>query len=127
MPFTDAVRSVLNQYVGFTGRARRSEYWYWILFYIVLSIIASMLDRAVFHTNYGSWFSAIVGLGLLLPSLAVTVRRLHDTSRSGWWILLALIPVVGGIILIVFYAQDSHGDNQYGPSPKAVGSAPANP
>ena len=127
MPLTDAVRSVLNQYVGFTGRARRSEYWYWILFYIVLSIIASMLDRAVFNASYGSWFSAIVGLGLLLPSLAVTVRRLHDTSRSGWWILLALIPVVGGIILIVFYVQDSHGDNQYGPSPKAVGSAPATP
>ena len=124
MSFTEAIRSVLNQYAGFTGRARRSEYWYWILFYIILSVIASMLDRAVFDTSYGSWFSAIVGLGLLLPSLAVAVRRLHDTSRSGWWILLALIPVVGGIILIVFYVQDSHGDNQYGPSPKAVGSEP---
>jgi uncharacterized membrane protein YhaH (DUF805 family) len=124
MSFTEAIRSVLNQYAGFTGRARRSEYWYWTLFYIILSIIASMLDRAVFNTTYGSWFSAIVGLGLLIPSLAVAVRRLHDTSRSGWWILLGLIPVVGAIILIVFYVQDSHGDNQYGPSPKAVGSAP---
>jgi uncharacterized membrane protein YhaH (DUF805 family) len=124
MSFTEAIRSVLNQYAGFTGRARRSEYWFWTLFYIILSIIASMLDRAVFNTNYGSWFSAIVGLGLLIPSLAVAVRRLHDTSRSGWWILLGLIPVVGAIILIVFYVQDSHGDNQYGPSPKAVGSAP---
>ena len=123
MSFTEAIRSVLNQYAGFTGRARRSEYWFWTLFYIILSIIASMLDRAVFNTTYGSWFSAIVGLGLLIPSLAVAVRRLHDTSRSGWWILLGLIPVVGGIILIVFYVQDSHGDNQYGPSPKAVGSA----
>jgi uncharacterized membrane protein YhaH (DUF805 family) len=124
MSFTEAIRSVLNQYAGFTGRARRSEYWYWTLFYIILSIIASMLDRAVFNTTYGSWFSAIVGLGLLIPSLAVAVRRLHDTSRSGWWILLGLIPVVGAIILIVFYVQDSHGDNQFGPSPKAVGSAP---
>ena len=115
---TLAVQTVLAKYVRFQGRASRPEYWYWILFYIVLSIIASMLDRAVFNTSYGSWFSAIVGLGLLLPSLAVTVRRLHDTSRSGWWILLGLIPVVGGIILIVFYVQDSHGDNKYGPSPK---------
>jgi uncharacterized membrane protein YhaH (DUF805 family) len=124
MPFTEAIRSVLNQYAGFTGRARRSEYWYWTLFYIILSIIASMLDRAIFHSTYASWFGAIVGLGLLIPSLAVAVRRLHDTSRSGWWILLGLIPVVGGIILLIFYIQDSHGDNQYGPSPKAVGSAP---
>lgn len=125
MSFTEAIRSVLNQYAGFSGRARRSEYWYWTLFYIILSVIASLLDRAVFNANNGSWFSAIVGLGLLIPSLAVAVRRLHDTTRSGWWILLGLIPVVGAIILIVFYVQDSHGDNQYGPSPKAVGSAAA--
>ena len=111
MPFTDAVRSVLNQYVGFTGRARRSEYWYWILFYIVLSIIASMLDRAVFHTNYGSWFSAIVGLGLLLAPLGrqrATAAR-HEPQRLGG----SSSPSsrsIGGIILIVFYAQDSHGD-----------------
>lgn len=124
MSFTEAIRSVLNQYVGFSGRARRSEYWYWVLFYIIIGIIASLLDRAVFSST-NSWFSYIVGLALLLPGLAVAVRRLHDTSRSGWWILLGLIPVVGAIILIVFYVQDSHGDNQYGPSPKAVGSAAA--
>ena len=125
MSFTEAIRSVLNQYAGFTGRARRSEYWYWVLFYIIVSVIASMLDRALFG---GSWSRAfitgIVGLAFLLPTLAVAVRRLHDTSRSGWWILIALIPVIGGIILLVFYIQDSHGDNQYGPSPKAVGSEP---
>jgi uncharacterized membrane protein YhaH (DUF805 family) len=126
MSFTEAVRSVLNQYVGFSGRARRSEYWYWVLFYVVLSVIASLLDRAFFG---GSWSRAfitgIVGLALLLPSLAVAVRRLHDTSRSGWWILIGLIPVIGGIVLLIFYIQDSHGDNRYGPSPKAVGSTPA--
>ena len=123
MSFTDAIRSVLSQYVGFSGRARRSEYWYWTLFYIVLSVIASLLDRAVFNTNTGSVFTAIVGLGLFLPSLAVAVRRLHDTTRSGWWILLGLIPVIGAIVLIVFYVQDSHGDNQYGPSPKGADSS----
>jgi uncharacterized membrane protein YhaH (DUF805 family) len=68
-------------------------------------------------------FGAIVGLGLLLPSIAVAIRRLHDTSRTGWWILIGLIPIVGWIILIVFYVQDSHPDNEYGPSPKA-GVAP---
>ncbi len=122
MSFTEAIRSVLTQYVGFSGRARRSEYWYWVLFYIVIGVIASLLDRAVIGST-SSWFSYIVGLALFLPGLAVAVRRLHDTTRSGWWILLGLIPVVGAIILIVFYVQDSHGDNQYGPSPKAVGSA----
>jgi uncharacterized membrane protein YhaH (DUF805 family) len=124
MSFTEAIRSVLNQYVGFSGRARRSEYWYWVLFYIIIGVIASLLDRALFGAT-SSWISSIVGLALLLPGLAVAVRRLHDTTRSGWWILLGLIPVVGAIILIVFYVQDSHGDNQYGPSPKAVGSAAA--
>lgn len=124
MSFTEAIRSVLNQYVGFSGRARRSEYWYWALFSIIIAVIASLLDRAAFSSN-NSWFSYIVGLALFLPGLAVAVRRLHDTSRSGWWILLGLIPVIGAIILIVFYVQDSHGDNQYGPSPKAVGSAAA--
>jgi uncharacterized membrane protein YhaH (DUF805 family) len=74
-------------------------------------------------------FGAIVGLALLLPSIAVAIRRLHDTSRTGWWILIGLIPIVGWIILIVFYVQDSHPDNKYGPSPKAgvapsVGPAP---
>ena len=124
MSFTEAIRSVLNQYVGFSGRARRSEYWYWVLFYIIIGVIASLLDRAVFNST-NSWFSYIVGLALFLPGLAVAVRRLHDTSRSGWWVLIGLIPVIGAIILIVFYVQDSHGDNQYGPSPKAVGSAAA--
>ena len=124
MSFTEAIRSVLNQYVGFSGRARRSEYWYWVLFYIIIGVIASLLDRAVFNST-NSWFSYIVGLALFLPGLAVAIRRLHDTSRSGWWVLIGLIPVIGAIILIVFYVQDSHGDNQYGPSPKAVGSAAA--
>jgi uncharacterized membrane protein YhaH (DUF805 family) len=122
MSFGDAVKSVFNQYVGFSGRARRSEYWYWMLFYFILAIVASILDRALFgQTN--SYISWLLGLGLFLPSLAVAVRRLHDTSRSGWWVLIGLIPIIGTIVLIVFYVQDSHGDNQYGPSPKGAGAA----
>jgi uncharacterized membrane protein YhaH (DUF805 family) len=126
MSFTEAIRSVLTQYVGFSGRARRSEYWYWVLFQIIVGIIFSLLDRAAFDRTSGI-FSAILYLALFLPSLAVAIRRLHDTTRSGWWVLLALIPVVGTIILIIFYVQDSHPDNQYGPSPKAITAAPTQP
>ena len=128
MSFVDAIKSVFTQYVGFSGRARRSEFWYFYLFTILLSIVASILQRAMTNSTNGI-VTAIVGLAIVLPSLAVAVRRLHDTSRSGWWLLIGLIPVVGTIILIVFWVQDSHGDNQYGPSPKAVGStaAPVDP
>ncbi|HEY6742706.1 MAG TPA: DUF805 domain-containing protein [Lapillicoccus sp.] len=126
MSFADAIRSVFSQYVGFTGRARRSEFWYWTLFQIILGIIASTLDRAAFDRNNGA-FSAVVGLALLLPSLAVAVRRLHDSGRTGWWLLIGLIPVIGTIVLIVFYVQDSQGDNKYGPSPKGVSAGGAPP
>lgn len=123
MSFVDAVRSVLSQYVGFSGRARRSEYWWYVLFYVILAIVASIIDRAI-GTDPGKVgiVSSLLGLALFLPSLAVSVRRLHDTSRSGWWVLLGLIPLVGAIILLVWYCQDSHPDNQYGPSPKAAGA-----
>lgn len=123
MGFGEAIQSCFRQYVGFTGRARRSEYWWWILFYFIVDIAAGILDAVLGtmseDTNVGV-FGAIVGLAFLLPSLAVAIRRLHDTSRTGWWILIGLIPIVGWIILIVFYVQDSHPDNEYGPSPKAT-------
>ncbi|HEY7988302.1 MAG TPA: DUF805 domain-containing protein [Lapillicoccus sp.] len=124
MSFVDAIKSVFTQYVGFSGRARRSEFWYFYLFTILLSIVASIVQRAMTNSTNGI-VTTIIGLAIVLPYLAVAVRRLHDTSRSGWWLLIGLIPVVGTIILIVFWVQDSHGDNQYGPSPKAVGSTAA--
>ena len=121
MSFPDAVRSVLSKYATFSGRARRSEYWWYVLFYAILAILASIIDSAM-GTDPGRTgiVGTILGLALLLPSIAVSVRRLHDTGRSGWWLLLALVPIVGAIVLIVWYCQDSHGDNQYGPSPKAA-------
>ncbi len=122
MSFMDAVRSCFAQYVGFSGRARRSEFWYFYLFSIIINIIATVLQRAVSSSSSGV-ITGIVALALILPSLAVGVRRLHDTSRSGWWLLIGLIPIIGTIVLIVFYVQDSHGDNKYGPSPKGVGAA----
>lgn len=126
MGFAEAVRTCLQKYVGFSGRARRSEYWWFFLFNILVSIVASVLDSILGtmseDTNVGL-IGSIAGLALLLPSLAVGIRRLHDTSRTGWWILIGLIPIVGWIILIVFYCQDSHAENQYGPSPKAAAPA----
>ena len=126
MGFGEAVKSCLRQYVGFSGRARRSEYWWFFLFVVIVSAVASVLDALLGtvsdDTNLGL-IGTIMGLALVLPIIAVSVRRLHDTSRSGWWYLLVLIPIVGSIILIVFYCLDSHGDNQYGPSPKAAAAA----
>jgi uncharacterized membrane protein YhaH (DUF805 family) len=126
MGFTDAVRICLQKYADFSGRGRRSEYWYFALFNLLVAIAAGILD-AILGTDFDTG-SGLIGLlaslALLLPGLAAGVRRLHDTSRSGWWILIGLIPIIGWIILIVFYVQDSHPDNQYGPNPKGV-PAPA--
>jgi uncharacterized membrane protein YhaH (DUF805 family) len=122
MSFTDAVQSVLSKYATFSGRARRSEYWFWALAVFIVSMVANFVDRAM-GTDPGRLgvIGTLVALALLLPNLAVAVRRLHDTSRTGWWILIGLIPLVGFIVLLVFLVQDSHGSNEYGPSPKVVG------
>ncbi len=121
MDFTTAIRTCLTKYADFSGRARRSEFWYFFLFNVLVSIVASILDNLL-GTDMGTGTGVIGGLAslaLLLPSIAVGVRRLHDISKSGWWILVGLIPLVGWIILIVWFVQDSHGDNEHGPSPKA--------
>jgi len=118
MGFADAVRSVFSKYVVFSGRARRSEFWWFSLFLLIVYIIVAAIDAAIGN----SVLLVIVWLATLLPSLAVTVRRLHDTGRSGWWFFITLIPLVGGIILLVFECQDSQpGSNAYGPSPKEIG------
>ncbi len=127
MSFTDAVRTCLSKYVDFSGRARRSEYWWFALLVILAGVVGNLLD-GLFGTRSDFGAGAIQGLinlALLLPSLAVAVRRLHDTSRTGWWILIGLVPVVGWIVLLVFYVQDSQPDNEYGPSPKGGGVATA--
>ena len=114
MVLVDAWKTVVMQrYAKFDGRAGRAEFWWFVLASAIIGIALSTLGRAsvVFLVLY-----AIYALGVLIPSIAVTVRRLHDTSRSGWWYLLVLIPLVGGIILIVFLATDgTPGPNQYGP------------
>ncbi|MFI6254892.1 DUF805 domain-containing protein [Micromonospora zamorensis] len=123
MSFIAAVKSVFSQYVGFTGRARRSEYWWFVLFTVIVSIVAAILDSALgltFENGTTGFIGLVVNLALLLPTLAVAVRRLHDTDRTGWWVLIGLVPLVGAIVLIVFFVSDStHGANRFGPSPKS--------
>lgn len=121
MGFTQSVRTVLSKYVVFSGRARRSEYWWFTLFAIVVGIVASGIDTALGSSPADGTgvVGGLVGLALLLPSLTVQVRRLHDTGRSGWWVLLNLLVVIGWIVLLVFYVQDSErGSNRFGASPK---------
>ena len=115
----------LKNYVGFSGRSRRSEYWYFTLFYLVIAIVLSVLDGILFggsvDGNGTPVLSGLFMLAMLLPSIAVGIRRLHDTDRSGWWLLMGLVPLVGFIVLIVFFVQDSKpGDNRFGPNPKGV-------
>jgi uncharacterized membrane protein YhaH (DUF805 family) len=116
MSFAEAARNVLNNYATFSGRARRSEYWWWTLLYLIALVVASVLDRAIGQTSI---ISLLVVLALLLPTLAVCVRRLHDTGRSGWWYFISFIPLIG-LVLIVFLVQDSTPDNKYGPNPKGM-------
>jgi len=105
----------LKKYADFTGRARRKEYWMFYLIYMILLIVISILDAAI---GVGL-FSLIFTLGMLIPSISIAARRLHDTGRSGWWQLIAFIPLIGFIILIVFLVQDGADANEYGENPKS--------
>lgn len=133
MSFSEAVRTCFRKYVDFKGRARRSEFWYWVLFTVIVGIVAGILDSALglnpepvtgdtFTTTTSGPIANITSLALLLPGLAVAVRRLHDRDKSGWWILLNLIPLIGSLILLfAYYIKDSvPGANRFGPNPKGV-------
>jgi uncharacterized membrane protein YhaH (DUF805 family) len=118
MSFVEAISAGFSNYVNFSGRAIRSEYWFWLLFTILLTIAASVVDLAIVSAVGFSMLSTIASLATFLPSLAVAVRRLHDRDQSGWWILIALIPLVGAIILIVWFCQrGTVGPNRFGPDP----------
>lgn len=109
---------VLKKYAVFDGRAHRSEYWMFVLFNVIITIVLGLIDRLL---GISGVLSGIYGLAVLIPGIAVSIRRLHDTNRSGWWLLISLVPVIGTIVLIVFMVQDSQpGTNQYGPNPKAA-------
>ncbi len=115
---------VLKKYAVFQGRARRKEYWYFVLFSTIISVILIFIDGFIGTLDVEAGIgllSGVYGLAVLIPSIAVAVRRLHDTDRSGWWILIALIPILGTIVLIVFFILDSKPEeNNYGLNPKAV-------
>jgi uncharacterized membrane protein YhaH (DUF805 family) len=113
---------VLKKYAVFAGRSQRSEYWFFVLFYFLIAIVLSIADSAAglmsLEAGIGL-FSGLFMLAMFIPSLAVGVRRLHDIGRTGWWILIGLIPLIGWIVLLVFAVQDSQpGTNEYGPNPK---------
>lgn len=123
MSFVEAVRSCFSQYVGFSGRSRRSEYWWFVLFNILAGMVASILDAAVGMSGPrgNGPVEVLVSLALFLPGLAVWCRRMHDIGKSGWWWLLAFIPIVGWIIMLIWAVRDSDpAPNRYGPSPKAA-------
>ena len=139
MSFMDAVKSCFGKYATFSGRAPRSEFWYFVLFYLIVAIVLSYVDSAIFGPREVVMMSAtdsfetgmsfsmawqpqpitgIFMLAMLLPSLSVQVRRLHDTNRSGWWWWINLIPLIGAIVLLVFFiGKGTDGDNDYGPDP----------
>lgn len=116
MNLEQAVRSVLSKYADFTGRARRSEFWFWELAVFIASIVAGVIDAIIGAQIVGY----LILLATIIPSLAVGARRLHDIDKSGWLQLIGIIPIVGWIILIVWFATDSKPDNQYGPNPKGA-------
>ncbi len=112
----DYYTSVLKKYAVFEGRARRKEYWMFVLISFLISLVLAVLESSA---DIGDMLTNIYSLAILVPTLAVGVRRLHDVGKSGWWLLIGLIPLIGLIILIVLFARDSvPGSNKYGPNPK---------
>jgi uncharacterized membrane protein YhaH (DUF805 family) len=125
--FGTALKSFWSNYTNFKGRARRSEYWYVQLFLVFTNLIAAPIDLALLNWDTERFTAqgggGIVGLIWILitivPAIALLIRRIHDTNRSGWWALIGLVPFVGAIVLIVFTVEDSaHGQNIYGEFPK---------
>jgi len=106
-----------KRYAQFTGRARRQEYWMFLLFNVIIAVVIGFVDAVIGWGVLGFLYT----LAVLIPGIAVTVRRLHDTGRTGWWILIGFVPLIGFIILIIFMVLDSKpGENPYGPNPKAL-------
>lgn len=113
----------LNKYATFEGRARRKEFWQFAVFVFLVQLVLGVIDRMIGTFSIGAEFGLLGGvfsLFVLIPSIAVTVRRLHDIGRTGWWFFLYLIPLIGAIVMLIFMILDSQPEtNQYGPSPKA--------
>ena len=119
MGFSEAVRSAFSKYATFEGRASRSEYWWFYLFFVILFIVLDVFDGILFHKAMGQVgiLGGLFSLAVLLPSLGVAVRRLHDVERSGWWLLLALTGI-GALVLLYWYVtRGTLGPNAFGADP----------
>ncbi len=109
---------VTQHYFDFNGRARRAEFWWYILVYLIIAIVLNVIG-SILHLN--GLLGGLFGLALLLPSIGVAVRRLHDTNRSGWWYFIVLVPLVGVVLLSIWFAAEgTKGPNTYGPDPKGI-------
>lgn len=114
MTFNEAIQACFKKYATFTGRAGKAEFWWFFLFQIIVSVVAGMVSDIL---------SLLVGLGLMLPALAVGTRRLHDIGKSGWLQLIWLIPLVGWVLLIYWFVQPSGPANEYGEGSATAGAA----
>ena len=124
------IDTIKNRYAKFDGRASRSEYWFYALFYLIIAIVVGMLDTFLINPMLGATpleageggiLQIVLALALLIPSIAIGIRRLHDIGKSGWWLLIGLIPIIGALVLIYFYVTDSQaGSNQFGENPKGA-------
>ena len=115
MGFTQAIASGFRNYVNFSGRAGRSEYWYWFLFTVIVSVVLAIVDYILFPDAAVSPLYSLFGLAVLLPGVAVGARRLHDLNQSGWWLLL--FPFIWGC----FFWRGTGGSNRFGPDPLGAG------
>lgn len=119
----DYMIAPLRRYADFSGRSRRMEYWMFVVFNIIVSFIATIIDAVVGTATslagVAGVFSLLVALAFLIPSIAVAARRLHDQDKSGWWLLIVFIPLLGALVLLVFmFLEGTKGDNRFGPDPK---------
>jgi uncharacterized membrane protein YhaH (DUF805 family) len=118
MGFGQAIAACLSKYADFQGRAARPEYWWFVLFNAVTSALASIVDKGLIGYPV---LQTLVAFGLIIPTVAVAVRRLHDTDRSGWRLLIVFVPLIGGVALLVWFCfRGAAGDNRFGPAPQAA-------
>jgi uncharacterized membrane protein YhaH (DUF805 family) len=119
--FLEAIKSGFSNYVNFSGRAARWQFWYWVLFAVIVSIVASMIDRVVLGADPADGdfmpIQTLTGLALFLPGISIGVRRLHDLDRTGWWFLISLTGI--GLILLLIWdcMKGTDGPNRFGPDP----------
>jgi uncharacterized membrane protein YhaH (DUF805 family) len=121
MDFSQAIKAGFSNYVNFEDRASRSEYWYWVLFVFIVGVVATIIDSILFSGSQLSPVNSLWSLAVLIPGIAISVRRLHDIDRTGWWVLLAL-TLIGALVLLYWdCVKGTDGPNRFGPDPLAKG------